>query len=79
MRSARVNYTIPKELHEKLNSLVKFRERSSFVAKAIEDKLKLQEKEELKKQLAEGYKARAVEDKEISKDWEVATMENWDD
>lgn len=79
MRAARVNYTIPKHLHEKLNRFVKPGERSSFVTKAIEEKLRLQEKENLKKQLAEGYKNRAAEDKEINKEWDVATMENWDD
>lgn len=79
MPTVRVNYTIPKDLNVKLNRLVKSRERSSFVTKAIDEKLRLLEKEELKKRLAEGYKARAEEDKEINQEWDVATAENWDD
>lgn len=79
MPSVRVNYTIPQELEKELKRLIKARERSAFVTKAIKEKLKELEKEALKKQLTEGYKARAAEGREINREWEAATLENWDE
>ena len=37
------------------------------------------EKEKLEKELKEGYLARREEDAEINKEWEIATLEGWDD
>lgn len=79
MHTIKVNYTIPEELDKKLRQLIKSRERSSFVTKAITEKLKKLEKEEINKQLAEGYKTRAAEGREINQEWEAATLEKWDE
>jgi metal-responsive CopG/Arc/MetJ family transcriptional regulator len=79
MHTIKVNYTIPEELDKKLRQLIKSRERSSFVTKAITEKLNQLEKEKLRKQLREGYKAREYEDMKITEEWELATLEEGDD
>ncbi len=35
------------------------------------------EKETLRKEMAEGYKARREENAEINEEWEEATLEGW--
>jgi len=79
MRKVRVNFTIPEEVVKALNKRVEKRKRSAFVTLAVSEKLNKIDKEELIKNLVEGYQASAEEDAILSNEWESATLENWPD
>ncbi len=51
-------------------------EQEKFVLKAIEEKIRREKSQDLKTLLAEGYQATFDEDLIITKDFEVADLEN---
>ena len=61
----------------KLRNLVDDRKRSAFVAEALREKLGRIEEEKLKQELIEAYKERYEEDRELDREWEAITLENW--
>ena len=75
--AVRVNFTLPEEVLESLKSNVKERQRSSFVAAALREKLVSLERERLEAELIEGYQACAEESRAINAEWEAVTLENW--
>jgi hypothetical protein len=77
MKSHKFNFTIPEETARRLFESVPDRKRSAFVAQAIADKLNEAERQRLIQTLAEGYKARSLEDAQINEEWESATLEGW--
>ena len=79
MKKVRVNFTIPEEVIKSLNNSVEKRKRSAFVALAVSEKLNKIDKEELIKNLVEGYQVSAEEDAILSNEWESATLESWPD
>lgn len=52
--------------------------KSAFIAKAIEEYTKKQNRENLIKELREGYKAVKKSDAEVTKDWESTTEDGID-
>jgi len=60
-----------------LKQSVSDRKRSSFVAAAIREKLLRLEREQLEKELIEGYCVRREEDAAMNAEFEYATLENW--
>ena len=79
MNSMRLSITLPESLVSKLKSLIGPRERSKFIASAVEDKIAELEEAELQKQLEEGYKERKEESLFITKDFESVDLEDWDE
>ena len=77
--TVRLNITIPKDLAQALNKLTGPRKRSQFIAEAVKQRIEQKEKEELKKILEEGYRATARENLTISKAFEAADLEGWDE
>jgi metal-responsive CopG/Arc/MetJ family transcriptional regulator len=77
MSAVKVDFTIPKDLDEKLRQTVKPRQRSSFVAQAIRERLAVLERERIVAALREGYLATHEEDAQINSEWEGATLEKW--
>lgn len=77
MKTVKLNFTIPEDIAEGLQSRVSKRKRSAFVAAAVAEKLKRLEEEQLIKELTEGYQVRRVEDTSINSEWESATLEGW--
>jgi len=77
--TVRLNITIPKDLAQALNRFAGPRKRSLFIAEAVKQRIEQKEKEELKKKLKEGYKASAKESLAITKEFEVADLEGWDE
>jgi metal-responsive CopG/Arc/MetJ family transcriptional regulator len=75
----RLNITIPKHLSQALNQVAGPRRRSQFIVEAIIQRLEQQEREALEKLLEEGYKAASKENSDITKEFEVADLEGWDD
>ena len=63
MNTVRVNITLPLDIAEMLKNV---KNKSSFIAEAIRERIEREEKANLIKELSEGYKVRKKEDKEIS-------------
>ena len=77
--TVRLNITIPKDLAQALNRLAGPRKRSLFIVEAVKQQIEQKEKEELKIKLEEGYQAAAKESLAITKEFEVADLEGWDE
>jgi len=77
--TVRLNITIPKDLAQALNRLTGPRKRSQFIAEAVKQRIEKKEKEELKKILEEGYRATARENLAITKEFESADLDGWDE
>ena len=69
-RYKRLNITLPEEVIETLKERIGDREVSNFISEAVKTKFKELEKEKIKSELIEGYKATSKEDMEIHKDFE---------
>lgn len=72
MRTLQV--TIPDEIFGVLSSLAK--KQDEFVVEAIKEKLEREQRQNLKRLLAEGYRATAKEDLALTKEFESADLEN---
>jgi len=77
--TVRLNITLPKGLVEAMNRVTEPRKRSLFIAEAVRQKIVQKEKEETEKLLIEGYQAAAKESLSITKEFESADLEGWDD
>jgi metal-responsive CopG/Arc/MetJ family transcriptional regulator len=75
----RLNITIPKDLIMALNKLTGPRKRSRFIAEAIRKQIEQRQKEEMEKILEEGYRAIGRESLNITKEFEIADLEGWDE
>ena len=77
--TVRLNITLPKGLVEAMNRVAEPRKRSRFIAEAVRQKIEQKEKDEMEKLLVEGYKAAAKENLALTKEFESADLEGWDD
>ena len=77
--TVRLNITMPKGLVEAMNRVTEPRKRSQFIADAVRQKIVQKETEEMDKLLEEGYRAAADEGLAITKEFEGADLEGWDD
>jgi metal-responsive CopG/Arc/MetJ family transcriptional regulator len=79
MNTVRLNITIPEHLSRKLDQLVSPRKKSKFIVESLEECIRRRERQELKAQLKDGYKARKDEGLKIAEEFRKADMEGWDD
>jgi len=79
MNSVHLNITIPKELAQALDEISSPGKRSSIIVEAIQKHIEQKQREELEKELEEGYRAAAKESSFLSKEFEDADLEGWDD
>ena len=77
--TVRLNVTLPKGLVEALNRVTEPRKRSRFIAEAVRQKIDQKEKEEMENLLVEGYQAKAKDSLALTKEFENADLEGWDD
>jgi CopG family transcriptional regulator/antitoxin EndoAI len=77
--TVRLNITLPKGLVEAMNRMTESRKRSGFIAEAVRQKIEQKEKEEMEKLLVEGYQASAKESRALTREFENADLEGWDD
>ena len=75
----RLNITLPIEVAESLSRVTEPRKRSRFIAAAIVERIDRTQKEKLEKDLEEGYRATRQEALAISKEFETADLESWDE
>ena len=64
----RMNITLPDEVAEELGHV---KNKSRFIAEAVHQKFQTEQRRRLEKELVEGYKAQAKEDKRIAEEWEA--------
>jgi CopG family transcriptional regulator/antitoxin EndoAI len=75
----RLNVTLPKDLVMALDSQAGPRKKSQYIAKAIRRQLEQDRKEALDRALKEGYRSTAQQGLSISREFEAADLEGWDD
>lgn len=75
----RLNITLPSTVAEELNRVAGPRKRSQFLAEAIKLRIRMMEKEQLNSLLKEGYKAEKANGEEITKEFQPADLEGWDE
>jgi len=75
----RLNITLPKEVAESLNSITEPRKRSRFISAAIVERIERRQREKLEKDLEEGYRTTGQEALAVSKEFETADLEGWDE
>ena len=79
MSAIRMNVTLPEDIAETLKELAGPRGQSSFVAESIRYYAKRIKRQRLKKELEEGYKATAQEDRELNAVFDSALMDGLED
>jgi len=79
MRVVRMNITIPQELAHQVHELTGPRKRSQFISEALKHRIDEIYHEKAQKALEEGYKARKEESHHITKEFEAADLEGWDE
>lgn len=77
--TVRLNVTLPKDLIKALNEHAGPRKKSQYIAHAIRKQIELEQKEALEKALEEGYRNTRREGLAISREFETADIESWDD
>ena len=72
----RLNITIPENLIEQLKNV---RNKSRFIAQALQEKLQREQKKKLESLLIEGYKKSNQEDSSIAQEWgHIDLNEGWE-
>ena len=79
MNTVRLNITLPNNLALKMNSFIKPRQRSRFIADAVQQKISKLEEIALNQLLEEGYKDRRKESLEITNEFENIDLSGWDE
>ena len=77
--TVRLNITLSLDLAKELDKVTGARKRSRFISEAIQLMLKKKQKEELDGALEEGYRASARESLSLTKEFEAADLEDWDE
>jgi metal-responsive CopG/Arc/MetJ family transcriptional regulator len=78
-QTARINVTLPKELIESVNQITGPRSRSRLIAESLREHIRQIKKDELEKQLEEGYRTTAKESIVLAHEFEAADLEGWDE
>jgi len=79
VRVVRMNITIPQELAQKVYELTGSRKRSQFISEALKHRIEEIQREKAQKALEEGYTARKEESHSITREFEAADLEGWDE
>ena len=77
--TVRLNVTLPKGLVEAMNRMTEPRKRSRFIAEAVRLQIDQKEKEDIEQLFLQGYRDAAKESLELTKEFESADLEGWDD
>jgi CopG family transcriptional regulator / antitoxin EndoAI len=73
----RMNITLPEPLAKELEEIAGQRNRSEFIAEALELKIREIRRQRLNKLLVEGYRENRQKAAAISKEFEEADLEGW--
>lgn len=76
MNTARLNITLPEDVAKLISGI---KNKSAYIAEAIKEKKRLEDKEKMKKKLDTAYKQAAKEDYETYKKWEGTLKDGLED
>ena len=79
MRFKRMNISIPQELAYQVDQLTGPRKRSQFISEALKHRIEEIQGERSQKAVEEGYKARKEESHSVTKEFQAADLEGWDE
>jgi len=74
MATTKMNFTLPKDVVERLLSQVPEGQRSAFVTNSINEKINAIEAEKLHQDMVEGYIARREEDVQTNAEWDPISV-----
>jgi CopG family transcriptional regulator/antitoxin EndoAI len=77
--SVRLNIVLPKDQVEFMNQIAGPRNRSRIISESIREYIQRRGKIELEKQLEVGYRAVAKESITLTREFEAADLEGWDE
>ena len=77
--TVRINVTLPRELLEAVNNIAGSRSRSRLISESIQEYVRKIKKDELEKQLEEGYQAAAKESIALAEEFKAVDLEGWDE
>jgi metal-responsive CopG/Arc/MetJ family transcriptional regulator len=77
--TVRINVTLPRELLESVNNIAGSRSRSRLISESLQEYVRKIKKDELEKQLEEGYQAAAKESIALAEEFEAVDLEGWDE
>jgi metal-responsive CopG/Arc/MetJ family transcriptional regulator len=77
--TVRINVTLSRELLESVNDIAGSRSRSRLISESLREYILKIKKEELEKQLEEGYKTAAKESISLAEEFEAVDLEGWDE
>ena len=77
--TVRLNITLPSDLVEEMESYVGPRKKSQYITRAIRRQIEQDQKQDLEKALEEGYRRTHSESVTLSREFEAADLEGWDD
>ncbi len=77
--TVRINVTLPRELLESVNDIAGSRSRSRLIAESLQEYVRKIKKDELEKQLEEGYQAAAKESIALTEEFAAVDLEGWDE
>ena len=77
--NVRLNVTLPRDLVESMNQIAGPRNRSRMISESVREYIQQKKKTELEKRLEEGYRASAVENIALTKEFEAIDLEGWDE
>ena len=77
--TVRINVTLPRELMESVNDIAGSRSRSRLISESLREYIRKIKKDELEKQLEEGYRAAAKESIALAEEFEAVDLEGWDE
>jgi len=75
MNTVRMNITLPSEIAELLKSV---KNKSNFIAEAVKERIEREERNQLIKELKEGYRIRKSEDNLLALEWDMTTGDGID-
>lgn len=78
-QTARINVTLPRELIEAANQVAGPRSRSRLISESLREYIDKIKKDEMERQLEEGYRASAKESVALAGEFEAADLEGWDE
>lgn len=79
MNTIRVNVQLPSDLACEVDRLTGPRKRNQFILEAIRHRVEEIHTEELRRRLIQGYQSSRQEDLHITKEFEAADLEGWDE
>ncbi|MDR3567669.1 MAG: hypothetical protein P4L43_06535 [Syntrophobacteraceae bacterium] len=79
MVTTRLNIVLPDTLIREIDEIAGRRKRSQFIADAVRRRIVDLEKDRLRKEMAEGYRAARQEDEELTREFGASDLEGWDD